>query len=257
MSGAVLLAGIAALRCGAGKLQIATVESRAIQLGYMLPEALVISLRETKAGGVHRSLSKMFARRAAEAHAILIGPGMVEDDDADVFLADVLSNEPVANTIVVDAGALPNIRTHAKSLRPWLGRVILTPHAGEMANMLGVERATVEAQPLEAAQQLTAELGAVVIMKGSETFVSAPSGIWHYQGGGVGLATSGSGDVLAGAVAGLSARGASAIEASLWGVYLHGEAGAQLTKTIGPLGFLAREIADVFPRLMDAAKSAE
>ena len=79
----------------------------------------------------------------------------------------------------------------------------------------------------------------------------SPIGTWIYRGGGVGLATSGSGDVLAGVIAGLAARGASAEEAAIWGVYLHaGESGAKLAAAIGPLGFLAREIADLIPRLM-------
>jgi len=84
--GAVLLAGLSALRSGAGKLQVATVESCAGQLGYMLPEALIIALRETRAGGLHRSSSKVFASRASDSHAILLGPGMLEDEDADTFI---------------------------------------------------------------------------------------------------------------------------------------------------------------------------
>ena len=79
-------------------------------------------------------------------------------------------------------------------------------------------------------------------MKGSRSFVVSPSDAWYYDGGAVGLATSGSGDVLAGIITGLAARGASATDAALWGVFLHGEAGAQLSRTVGPLGYLAREI---------------
>ena len=85
------------------------------------------------------------------------------------------------------------------------------------------------------------KLGVVVVMKGSNSFVVSPSNAWCYEGGAVGLATSGSGDVLAGIITGLAARGASATDAALWGVFLHGEAGVQLSKTIGPLGtWLAR-----------------
>jgi NAD(P)H-hydrate repair Nnr-like enzyme with NAD(P)H-hydrate dehydratase domain len=87
-------------------------------------------------------------------------------------------------------------------------------------------------------------------MKGSSTIITAPDGIWLYEGGGVGLATSGSGDVLAGIIAGLAARGAVPTAAALWGVYLHGEAGGRLSQIIGPLGFLAREIPDMIPKLL-------
>jgi NAD(P)H-hydrate repair Nnr-like enzyme with NAD(P)H-hydrate dehydratase domain len=74
--------------------------------------------------------------------------------------------------------------------------------------------------------------------------------MWRYKGGGVGLATSGSGDVLAGIIAGLAARGTDPFAAAIWGVFLHGEAGSQLAKKVGSLGFLAREIPDLIPKLM-------
>jgi NAD(P)H-hydrate repair Nnr-like enzyme with NAD(P)H-hydrate dehydratase domain len=94
-------------------------------------------------------------------------------------------------------------------------------------------------------------LRAVVIMKGAESWVVAPDGThWHYDGGGVGLATSGSGDALAGLVTGILARGADPVTAALWGVYLHGEAGARLARSIGPVGFLAREISGEVPRIL-------
>jgi ADP-dependent NAD(P)H-hydrate dehydratase len=136
------------------------------------------------------------------------------------------------------------------SLRKRSGRVIITPHAGEMANLLGVDKEVVEADPAAAALRLTEELGLVVIMKGSQTIITAPGGIWRYEGGGVGLATSGSGDVLAGIIAGLAARGTEPVNAAIWGVYLHGEAGSQLAKDVGPLGFLAREISECIPKLL-------
>lgn len=108
----------------------------------------------------------------------------------------------------------------------------------------------IEADPASAALRLTEDLGLIVVMKGSKTIVTAPDGNWRYEGGGVGLATSGSGDVLAGIIAGLAARGTKPSIAALWGVFLHGEAGSQLAKKVGPLGFLAREIPDLLPQLM-------
>jgi ADP-dependent NAD(P)H-hydrate dehydratase len=108
----------------------------------------------------------------------------------------------------------------------------------------------VEADPISIALRLTEEFGLIVVLKGSQTVITAPEGAWLYEGGGVGLATSGSGDVLAGVIAGLAARGAKPAAAAIWGVYLHGEAGSQLATQMGPLGFLAREISDLIPTLM-------
>ena len=247
--GAVLLAGLGAMRAGAGKLQIATVESRAGALALAMPEALVIDLPETPAGGLQCGPLTAICSRWSDTAALLVGPGMVEEPDCHDILKCLLDSNDEA-VLVVDAGALPRIIELGDTLRKRPGRVIITPHAGEMANLLGVDKEVVEADPAAAASRLTEEMGLVVIMKGSKTVVTAPNGIWRYEGGGVGLATSGSGDVLAGIIAGLAARGTEPVEAALWGVYLHGEAGSQLTKEVGPLGFLAREIPDCVPRLM-------
>ncbi|MDI6029242.1 NAD(P)H-hydrate dehydratase [Corticibacterium sp. UT-5YL-CI-8] len=248
LSGAVFLAGVAALRAGAGKLQIATAESRAGHFATALPEALVTGLRETETGALCQSNGAMLASRLQGSDAILVGPGMLETEDTRTLVKQLATN--LANTpFVFDAGALDGIT--AGSLFAGRTLPVLTPHAGEMANLLGIDRETIESRPAEIAVTVARDLNAVVVLKGAETYIADPVGtVWFYKGGGVGLGTSGSGDVLAGIVAGLLARGATPVEASFWAVYLHGEAGAELAKTIGPLGFLAREIADGIPRLM-------
>ncbi|WP_075293206.1 NAD(P)H-hydrate dehydratase [Pararhizobium arenae] len=251
--GAILLGALGALRAGAGKLQIATVESRAAALAIAMPEALVIGFPETSAGGLDSRRFASMASRWSSSHAVLVGPGMVEECDSHEILKCILDNCGEA-VIVVDAGALPQITDLGVRLHRLAGRVIITPHSGEMANLLGVQKEVVEADPTSAALSLTEKFGLVVIMKGSKTVVTAPEGMWRYEGGGVGLATSGSGDVLAGVVAGLAARGAKPVVAAIWGVFLHGEAGCQLSIKVGPLGFLAREIPDLVPKLMSEVR---
>jgi len=92
---------------------------------------------------------------------------------------------------------------------------------------------------------------AIVLVKGIKSHVVTPEGrAWHYEGGAPGLGVSGSGDVLAGIVGGLLARGAEPLNALLWAVWLHGEAGAALAKKVGPIGFLARQISDEIPALL-------
>ncbi|WP_426233629.1 NAD(P)H-hydrate dehydratase [Pararhizobium sp. DWP3-4] len=251
--GAVFLAALGAMRAGAGKLQIVTVESRAGALAVAMPEALVIDLPETPAGGLQSEPVAFVASRWANTHALLVGPGMVEEQDCHEILKSLLDSSSEA-VLVVDAGALPRITELGEGLRRYAGRVIITPHAGEMANLLSVDKELVEADPMAAASRLTDKFGVIVIMKGSKTVITAPDGIWRYEGGGVGLATSGSGDVLAGIVAGLAARGTKPVAAATWGVFLHGEAGAQLARTVGPLGFLAREIPNLIPKLMSETR---
>lgn len=250
--GAVLLAGLGALRAGAGKLQIATVESRAPALGLALPEALVMELPETLSGGIHRAAFRIVERRCRSADVLLIGPGMLEERDGDTLVAELVAKvrEPA---LVIDAGALPALYDSRTALRARNGRVVITPHSGEMAGLLGCSREEVEADPLLAAVEVAEALHLVVAMKGAKTFVAEPSGnAWCFHGGGIGLGTSGSGDVLAGIMAGLLARGAAPAAAACRGVFLHGEAGAQLARSVGTLGYLAREILDRIPPLMEA-----
>ena len=104
------------------------------------------------------------------------------------------------------------------------------------------------------AEAAAARFGATVLLKQSETWIASPGEpLLHYPGGGPGLATGGSGDVLAGIIAGLLARGVAPRMAAAWGVWLHGEAGRRLARAQGPLGFLARELLAEIPALLHAA----
>jgi NAD(P)H-hydrate repair Nnr-like enzyme with NAD(P)H-hydrate dehydratase domain len=129
---------------------------------------------------------------------------------------------------------------------------VLLPHAREMARLLQCELGEVEADPEAAARRAAETFNAVAVIKGQFSYIVAPDGrAFRFKGGAVGLATSGSGDALAGIVGGLCARGADPLSAALWGVHLHGEAGRRLAKRIGRIGFLAREILDEIPGLLD------
>jgi hydroxyethylthiazole kinase-like uncharacterized protein yjeF len=251
--GAVVLAAEAALRAGAGKLQVATGVSTAPGLALRLPEALVQGLPETEAGDLAPAAAEDLAKSAGRTDALLLGPGMMDTNAAMALVQGVLGRLDPAEApyLALDAGALCGHAALSDALRPHAGRAVLTPHAGEMATVLDVERAEVEADPLGTGRHAASLLQAVVVMKGEWTAVVSPEGqAWTYPGGGPGLGTSGSGDVLAGIVAGLLARGAPPVEAACWAVWLHGEAGRALSRRIGPLGFLARELAAEVPRLM-------
>ena len=254
--GGALLAAVGALRAGAGKLQVATCRSIAPHMGLAVPEALVLGLPETEAGGIGAGSAEQVIKRADRVDALLIGPGMMDPDATEALVAAVLAGTGCP-AIVLDAGALHGLERQAEALRRHAGRVVLTPHAGEMAHLLGVERGAVEAEPLVHARRAAALLHSVVVMKGSETTVVTPQGeAWHFDGGTVGLATSGSGDTLAGVVAGLLARGAVPLWAAAWGVYLHGTAGCVLMQRHGGVGFLARELLAEIPALMAGLEAA-
>jgi hydroxyethylthiazole kinase-like uncharacterized protein yjeF len=247
--GAPLLTGLAALRAGAGKLQLASTPDMVAGLGLAALEAAIVPATATAAGELGASLSDALRQAARHADAIVVGPGMA-DEAAAGGLAAALTAANARASVVVDAAALTGIRLGLKgSSRE--GAMVLTPHAGEMAKLTGRSKQEVEADPLASARMVSKATHATVIMKGAETFVVSPEGeAWRHSGGVVGLATSGSGDVLAGVVAGLLARGAPPSAAAIWAVYLHAQAGKVLSETIGPVGLLARELLAEIPRLL-------
>jgi ADP-dependent NAD(P)H-hydrate dehydratase len=248
--GAVLLAGTAALRAGAGKLLVATARSVAAPLAVALPEARVMGLDETPAGGLASGEAEMLAVNCRHCDALVLGPGMVDGEAVAALTAGLLRRIEAVG-FVLDAASLYGLAEHRAALRGHAGRLVLTPHAGEMAGLLRVSQSQVQADPLGAARQAAADLQAVVAMKGGRTFIVTPQGqAWCCDRGQVGLATSGSGDTLAGIIGGLLARGAVPAEAAIWGVFLHAEAGARLARRQGRVGFLARELAAEIPQIM-------
>ncbi len=248
--GAVLLAGIAALRAGAGKLQVATCSSAAVQLGIALPEARVIGLDETAAGAIRGRNAKKIADLMKRSHATLIGPGMADADETAALLAELLSLAE-ETTVILDAGALSSLADNSALLATSSVNGVITPHAGEMATLLGLNIDEVSANPFTVANEAARTLGVVVVLKGPETHIVSPDGEYYrYRSGDVGLATSGSGDTLAGTITGLAARGATPLQSSVWGVFLHGEAGNAMAKKSGRVGYLARELLSQIPPIL-------
>lgn len=252
MPGAIILAATAALRAGAGKLQIATCRSIAQLVAAAVPEARVFHLPETKAGDIAASAAAIIAEHANRVQSVLIGPGMVEET-AVVRLMRALLPRLISPTLILDAAALACAKDDAqKALHKFHGKVVLTPHAGEMASLTGIDKELILQDPLKIARRAATELRAVIVLKGAETFIAAPQTHETYcnRTGNVGLATSGSGDTLSGIITGLVARGAAPVQAAAWGVYLHGRAGDKLARRMGRLGFLARELLSEVPALM-------
>jgi hydroxyethylthiazole kinase-like uncharacterized protein yjeF len=243
--GAALLAATAAMRAGAGKLKIATVDSIAAGVGIAIPEAMVIALPEHRDGGFARSAVARIAELAADADAIVGGPGMAPGRHCE-RIAQALRESPAG--IALDAALLHSlpVPTADRDSLP-----ILLPHSGELASLLNCEEDEIEAEPIRCGLRAAERYGSMVLVKGVVSHVVHPGGrAWTYSGGAPGLGVSGSGDVLAGIVGGLLARGAAPLTALLWGVWLHGEAGARLAKRVGPIGFLARQIPDEVPALL-------
>jgi ADP-dependent NAD(P)H-hydrate dehydratase len=254
--GAALLSGVAALRAGAGRLQIATSFRHASNIAIAIPEALVVGLPETKAGGIEPAAIDALSPMLERADAVLLGPGLQDDEAIASLTRSIFDTVKPGPSFVVDAGAIKHLGLMTSTIAPHGGRVVVTPHAGEMAALMKTERSTVEADQARIAQEVAVEHSIVVALKGAETFIASPHDApIACRRGNVGLATSGAGDVLAGLITGLLARGARPFVAACWGVFLHANAGDYLSRHIGPLGFLARELSTEIPRIMGALSS--
>jgi hydroxyethylthiazole kinase-like uncharacterized protein yjeF len=257
MPGAVILAATAALRAGAGKLTIATGRSVAQLVALAIPESRVLGLAENDAGGFTVEAVAALDPLADKISAVLIGPGM-RDETATARLVHALLPRLAgsATQVVLDAEAMGAV-LHPPDGRPpcrFDVPVLLTPHAGEMAHLTDVAKDEICAAPERHALEAAQRWNAVVALKGARTVIATPGGErWRHEGGNIGLATSGSGDVLAGIIAGLAARGATLAQAAAWGVALHARAGERLAERLGRLGYLARELCDDIPALLEQA----
>lgn len=245
--GSALLCSVAAMRAGAGKLKIVTSTGAAAALGVSMPEACILGVPEARDGGIARSAIDGIREVARDVDAVVAGPGLAPGKTNWRLVAGLC-----------DAGASLVLDAELLRILPDCGKLvaqspdpILLPHAGELAALLGRGEEQVRKDPLAAGRECARRYNAVTVVKGPRSHVVTPEGTaWLYEGGGPGLAISGSGDVLAGIVGGLRARGADALTALLWGVWLHGEAGEALSCKIGKLGFLARELAAEIPALL-------
>lgn len=244
--GAALLAAVGALRAGAGKLVIATAASVAQALALAVPEAQVIALPETPEGAFAPEALGLLEETARSTGATLVGPGMMDSAGTRRFVAQLLpllAHAPV----VLDALAMDVVLGGFRFEQP----VLLTPHAGEMAHLRGDSKEAVGDDPKDIVVAAADEWRATVALKGATTFIAgADGGRWRHTGGQPGLATSGSGDVLAGLIAGMAAQQVPLEQACAWGVLLHAQAGAVLGRRFGPVGFLARELSEEIPGLL-------
>ena len=258
MPGAVILAATAALRAGAGKLTIATGQSVAQLVALAMPEARVIGLREHASAGFSMDAVACLDPLTERVDAVLIGPGMRDEPVTAALVHALLPRfDASATAVVLDAcamGALLHPPAGWPSGMAWRFErpVILTPHAGEMAHLTGSAKDDIVAAPDPRALDAARDWNAVIALKGARTVIATPDGtLYQHEGGNVGLAISGSGDVLAGIIAGLAARGAPLDQATCWGVALHARAGERLAERMGTLGYLAREISQEIPALLE------
>jgi hydroxyethylthiazole kinase-like uncharacterized protein yjeF len=237
--GAVVLAGMAALRAGAGRLQIATATDVASAVAVAVPEALVMPI---DSGGDAATDQSDLHQLIAGADAVLIGSGMPSEPAPVALLEHVLRGASATTVVIVDAAALAALPQCDAALRHRCrGRLLLTPNRQEVDTLLtqcaNDSTSNDDADPLS---EVAIAHGAVVTSFG--TVCADDQRRWHTDLGHPSMGTSGSGDVLAGMAAGFAARSGDAAQAACWATFTHAATGQRLGQRHGHLGFLAREL---------------
>ncbi len=246
--GAGLLAVEAAFRAGAGKVQLLMARSCAPALAVAAPELMVTGLDEDDGGDIALGEADRVVECAEGSSAVLIGSGLTDPGAASTLVGRVVPR--LGSTVVIDALASAYVTGDPERLASLDVDVVLTVNPTELAHCLDVDEEDVQADPETYALTLARRTRAVVLCGAPTKVVAHDDRLWRIEAGNPGLGTAGSGDVQAGLVTGLVARGASPAQAAVWGAFLHATAGDRLAERIGSVGYLARELAGEVPGLL-------
>lgn len=239
--GAAALAAEGALRAGAGLVTLASVEPVIAAVAARCPECVFLPCRQSAGGGVSAQSGKAVLEKVRGMDVLLFGPGLGDTPDTAALLEQLGPSAGCA--LVLDADGL-NAAAKMDSLPRSPGLpLILTPHPGEMARLCGLTIAEVNAGREGIAAGYARAEDCVVVLKGHRTIVAGPQGeVFVNPTGNPGLSRGGSGDILAGMIAGLAAQGLPPLDAAVCGVWLHGAAADQCAKRLGQYGMLPHDL---------------
>lgn len=259
MSGAACLSALGALRGGAGLVRVLTPISVQPIVAASDPCLMTAPLPETNEGCIRfEKSSGVLAGALRWATVVALGPGLGQQRG----LAELVRHiaDAFAGPLVVDADGLNNVAAAGPEVwSPRRGRpTVLTPHPGELARLrhaagLADARGEDDGPRLRIAHEYASRAGTTVVLKGHRTVVCTPELAFTNTTGNPGMATGGMGDVLTGFVAALLGQGLDAFDAARLGVYCHGLAADLCAKRIGPVGYLARDVAEMLPAALAQA----
>ncbi len=246
-SGAIAMAAKAACRSGAGLVYVLTSEKVVGTVSQLVPEAMVFGGKHRSDGGLTAGALEDIKRRIPDVHTVLIGPGMTAHPDGVQLIQTAY--KLVRDTLVLDADALHVLANSDITLADYPEKsVILTPHPGEAARLLDVFPTAIQGDRFGMVRQLAEKYRAVAVLKGAGTLVSNGHACGMNLTGTPGMATGGSGDVLAGVIAALCAQVDGPWRAAAAGVYLHGVAGNMASLVTSEIGMTAWDVLDMVPK---------
>ena len=254
--GAAYLACMGAYRAGAGLVTLAAPESLYPLLAQKLTEATHLPLPESAPGVVAPAAARLLRDRLREYQVAVIGCGLSQEPSVLEFIQRLLLSREIPIPTVLDADAL----NHLTQITQWWehleGPAIVTPHPGEMARLLDRQADEIQANRLAIAREAASRWRVTVVLKGAFTVVASPSGATALSPfANPGLATAGTGDVLAGVIGGLVAQGLQPFEAACCGVYLHGAAGEEVRRELGDTGMIASDLLPLLPKVIQRLRA--
>lgn len=247
MAGAAIMAGKAALRCGLGLLKTALPKSIYPIAAGAIFESVFFPLEETPDGKISKNNIDFLLSEAEKSSAVLIGCGLSVCDDTKILVNSFIEN--YTKPLVLDADALNCVAKNPDILKKAKAPIIITPHPGEMARLVKSTPKEVNQNRAEVATDFAKEYGVVTVLKGAGTIIASPEGrVMINRTGNSGMATGGSGDVLAGMTGSLSAQGAKPFDAAAAAVYLHGLAGDIAAEKLGRISMLPTDLINEIPQ---------
>jgi len=238
--GAARLTAMSTLRAGAGLVVLAVPDSLLPPFEAATAEVIKLPLPEEN-GVISAAAIEPLQARLQWAEVIAMGPGLGLSENVQRVVKHVLAE--FSGTIILDADALNNLIGQQEAIRRAAGKIILTPHPGELSRLTGANKAAIATNPVTIARQTAEELGQVLVLKGAPTVVASPTGeVFINSTGNAGMATGGSGDVLTGIIAGLAGQNLDPLRAALLGVYVHGLAGDFARDRLGEWSMVAGDI---------------
>ncbi len=254
-TGAPSMAALGAMRAGAGLVTMGLPRGLRAMMELKAPEVMTWPLEDLDGAISGEALPGVLDLLSGKS-AIVLGPGLGISPGVEEVLLGVL--EKTILPLVIDADGLNNLASHMGLMKDVFGRgIVLTPHPGEAARLLGLTPGEIQCDRIGSARRISERTGAVVVLKGSNTIIAAPSGeIFVNTTGGPSLASAGTGDVLAGIIGGLMGQGMGPLHSAITGVYVHGLAADYLSRTRGgEAGLLATDLLPMIPIVLnDLAK---
>ncbi len=247
LSGAAAMASLAALKAGAGLVTLAVPASLHNLMEVKLTEVMTKPLPETRSVSISTNALPVVQGLLEGADILALGPGMSTNRGTVTFVRQLLSG--LRQPTVIDADGLNALVGSADVLENCRAPLILTPHPGEMARLLGIKTDEVQNNRVEIAANAARKWNAVVVLKGARTVVAGPDGsLYINPTGNPGMASGGTGDVLTGVIAGLLGQGLSPLQAAVAGVFFHGLAGDLAAGEKGMLSLVAGDLLNYLPR---------